>query len=116
MGVYYRDAVFTIAATSAEDSAAGCYTHAEPRYKGGLLPNNPDIHVRMRQHAFGDALNCLLLQRGWVYQEMQLSIRKLHFTADEVIWDCSKGNRGESGTHDHDHSEKNSIYFRKTLR
>ncbi|KAF4630157.1 hypothetical protein G7Y89_g7985 [Cudoniella acicularis] len=111
MGVYYRDAVFTIAATSAEDSSGGCYTHAEPQYKGGLLPNNPDIHVRMRQHAFeeGENLNWPLLERGWVYQEMQLSTRKLHFTTNEVIWDCSKGIRSESGTHDCNHSEKNTV-------
>ncbi|KAF8857818.1 HET-domain-containing protein, partial [Acephala macrosclerotiorum] len=89
MGVYYRDAVFTIAATSAKDSSGGCYTHAEPL-------EGPDWP---------------LLQRGWVYQEMQLSTRKLHFAANEVIWDCSRGIRSESGTYDRNHSEKNSVLF-----
>lgn len=111
MGVYYRDAVFTIAATSAKDSSGGCYTHAESLYKGGLLPNKPGIHVRMKQHAFKKGLDWPLLQRGWVYQEMELSTRKLHFAANEVIWDCSQGIRSESGTYDRNYSKKNSVLF-----
>lgn len=31
-----------------------------------------------------------LLSRGWVYQEQLLSRRMLHFTKDELIWECNE--------------------------
>ncbi|OAQ66220.1 HET domain-containing protein [Pochonia chlamydosporia 170] len=31
-----------------------------------------------------------LLSRGWVYQEQLLSRRMLHFTKDEIIWECNE--------------------------
>jgi hypothetical protein len=32
-----------------------------------------------------------LLSRGWVFQERLLSLRTLHFHAEELIWECTSG-------------------------
>ena len=46
-----------------------------------------------------------LLSRGWVYQEMALSTRVLHCTAQEIIWQCRGGRKSESGSNDRDASD-----------
>ncbi|KAF3071705.1 hypothetical protein CFAM422_006280 [Trichoderma lentiforme] len=38
-----------------------------------------------------------LLNRGWVYQEQLLSRRMLHFTQNELIWECFEETRCECG-------------------
>jgi hypothetical protein len=32
----------------------------------------------------------LLTERGWAYQERLLSRRLIHFTAEELIWECKE--------------------------
>ncbi|KAL7955819.1 heterokaryon incompatibility domain-containing protein [Trichoderma compactum] len=41
-----------------------------------------------------------LLNRGWVYQEQLLSRRMLHFTQNELIWECFEETRCECGWYD----------------
>ncbi|KAL7930801.1 heterokaryon incompatibility domain-containing protein [Trichoderma chlorosporum] len=41
-----------------------------------------------------------LLTRGWVYQEQLLSRRMLHFTRNELIWECFEETRCECGWYD----------------
>ncbi|KAH6605549.1 hypothetical protein Trco_004702 [Trichoderma cornu-damae] len=41
-----------------------------------------------------------LLTRGWVYQEQLLSRRMLHFTRNELIWECLETTRCECGWYD----------------
>ncbi|KAI2615893.1 heterokaryon incompatibility protein-domain-containing protein [Hypoxylon sp. NC1633] len=36
-----------------------------------------------------------LIQRGWVYQERNLSPRSVHFHANEMMWDCANKQRCE---------------------
>ena len=40
-----------------------------------------------------------LLARGWVHQERVLAPRVLHFTGDEMVWECHGGSRCECGAH-----------------
>ncbi|KAM0254379.1 hypothetical protein ACHAQJ_006848 [Trichoderma viride] len=41
-----------------------------------------------------------LLTRGWVYQEQLLSRRMLHFTRNELIWECFETTKCECGWYD----------------
>ncbi|KAK5997174.1 hypothetical protein PT974_02527 [Cladobotryum mycophilum] len=43
-----------------------------------------------------------LLSRGWVYQEQLLSRRMLHFTRNEVLWECYDMTKCECGWHEND--------------
>ncbi|PNP42258.1 hypothetical protein TGAMA5MH_05940 [Trichoderma gamsii] len=40
------------------------------------------------------------LTRGWVYQEQLLSRRMLHFTRNELVWECLETTQCECGWHD----------------
>lgn len=99
MGSIYQNATFTIAATKSEDGNGGCYssidgtaTRSEPipdadgarvrPYQKSVLPSR--FHARMT----GLSKELPLLTRGWVYQEMRLSRRILHFCNGEVVWQC----------------------------
>ena len=44
--------------------------------------------------------NALLYQRGWVFQEVMLSPRSLHFREHQMYWKCRCGLRSEDGTLD----------------
>ena len=45
-----------------------------------------------------EELDChLILKRGWIYQEMRLSTRVLHFCAQQVVWECQTVRQSESG-------------------
>ncbi|KAH8910943.1 HET-domain-containing protein [Coniochaeta sp. PMI_546] len=108
MADIYEHAVITIAAAAAHDGAGGCYQLARAEHRGTSLPSRPDVHVRVRPAEYpgfgSNSRDWPLMSRGWIYQEMRLSPRKLHFAASEVIWDCARGRRSESGTNDRDYA------------
>ncbi|RFU74366.1 hypothetical protein TARUN_7879 [Trichoderma arundinaceum] len=45
----------------------------------------------------GPEMEWPLLTRGWVYQEQLLSRRMLHFTRNELIWECLEATQCECG-------------------
>lgn len=47
-----------------------------------------------------------LLARGWVYQEQLLSRRMLHFTRNELIWECLEKTQCECGWYDNNTREE----------
>ncbi|KAF2793382.1 HET-domain-containing protein, partial [Melanomma pulvis-pyrius CBS 109.77] len=68
MDKVYLNAAVTIAASSSGDTQGGCFLDlVQPASR---LPD------------------CPLNKRGWVFQEMVLSSRILHFTQDQVYWQC----------------------------
>ncbi|KAF1950765.1 HET-domain-containing protein, partial [Byssothecium circinans] len=70
MGSIYENSVLTIAASSATDATEGCTL---------------DLEEIATQH------------RGWVLQEMILSRRILHFTKQQVYWQCRELAESEDG-------------------
>jgi hypothetical protein len=56
-----------------------------PYHNGGNL----DIHVRSKiDHAAWTQGSLPLLDRGWAFQEHLLSQRLVHFTEQEIFWEC----------------------------
>jgi hypothetical protein len=103
MAGIYENAFVTIAATKSANSSEGCFATTDPRYLSCELATYPGVYVRqLPPHLpaswidHGVSKSYPLLDRGWVYQEMRLSPRVLHFCADEVMWECRSRKQSES--------------------
>lgn len=106
MSMVYANTYLNISATSAQNSEQGCYRSRDPKKVAGfpaprVYPNSwkdswrdadPDgrlwfkfVHSGIWKENVDEAP---LNQRGWVLQERLLSPRVLHFSADQVLWEC----------------------------
>ncbi|EWZ36568.1 hypothetical protein FOZG_10561 [Fusarium oxysporum Fo47] len=120
MADVYQHSFLTIAATKSHDGSQGCFSETSHQYVAKLLPGYQDIYVRQRAPLFPDHWTQLdknnnypLLNRAWIYQEMRLSPRVLHFCNEEVIWVCRNSQRSETGCNDMDYNDGKS--FKPTL-
>jgi hypothetical protein len=97
----YTNAYLTLAATKSPDAHGGCYSAASPDVEGREIipygvfvrkswPHVPHTMLTLvgRQNERGPFP---LLWRAWVCQERRLSRRMLHFTANELVWECREG-------------------------
>jgi hypothetical protein len=103
MGVYYENALVTIAATGSSDSSEGLLTERPAqRYpvRACVLeawpdPTNPEeppqeICINPSIPTWWSAIiQAPLYTRGWTMQERALSGRILHFSRDALYWECS---------------------------
>ncbi|EEU38644.1 uncharacterized protein NECHADRAFT_82999 [Fusarium vanettenii 77-13-4] len=119
MGSIYESAFLTIAATKASDSSGGCFSKADPAFLGSPVPGHPGWLVREQRTKFpatwfdlaNDSSKFPLLSRAWVYEEMRLSRRILHFCSDEIMWGCCSVRKSKSGTsNEYRDSEKQPFY------
>ncbi|KAK7946087.1 uncharacterized protein PG986_010408 [Apiospora aurea] len=88
----YQGSYITIAATSASQGDDGLFhTSADRR---DLVVRKHIAHLpRFPALAHpAELADFPLLARGWVYQELLLSPRFVHFARDEVAWECAGGN------------------------
>lgn len=114
MASIYAGAYITIAATGAVNNQAGLFvdgnlttTRVPCPYGDG---ESVDLHLReaishdlfwedggvyIREPGYDPRLP--LLSRGWVHQERILSPRILHFTRDELVWECMQNSDCECG-------------------
>jgi hypothetical protein len=96
----YQNAYITLAATASSSGDGGCYQQQEfqnIRIAQTEGPLGVPIFVRRRWHHVSQAITGPswsaelippLLQRGWVLQERLLSRCVVHFTANEIMWEC----------------------------
>ncbi|KAI1107631.1 HET-domain-containing protein [Jackrogersella minutella] len=105
MADIYENAYFTIAATKSTDGTGGCYASADPETTSCRPIIENLVYCRKKPPEFNQFYrqrDWPLLSRAWVYQEMRLSPRVLHFGSQEVIWQCRTCRRSESRTNDSD--------------
>ncbi|KAI2468969.1 HET-domain-containing protein [Annulohypoxylon bovei var. microspora] len=105
MADIYENAYLTIAATMSLDGTGGCYASTDPEtmYCRPVIENS--VYCRKKPPEFNQFYrnkDWPLLSRAWVYQEMRLSPRVLHFGSEEVIWQCRTCRRSESQSNDSD--------------
>jgi hypothetical protein len=90
MANVYSSAVFTIAASRATGAADGCFSEADSRYCGdevvAHLEDGSTFPVWIRRPI--DHNTWPLLKRAWVMQERLLSRRIIHFSNEELVWEC----------------------------
>ncbi|KAI1413140.1 HET-domain-containing protein [Hypoxylon sp. FL1857] len=105
MADIYENAYLTIAATKSTDGTGGCYSSADPETVSCRPIVENLVYCRKKPPEFNQfyrRMNWPLLSRAWVYQEMRLSPRVLHFGSEEVIWQCRTCRRSESRSNDSD--------------
>jgi hypothetical protein len=100
MGHLYQYAYLVISADAAVDGSIGCFTQRDsPKCFESQTAGSNDsvvqIHARpaiehsqyantLADHEYRDPLS----YRAWVLQEWLLATRTLHFTRQELVWDC----------------------------
>jgi hypothetical protein len=94
MAGIYQNAILTLGATAAASDSEGFFSVIAPEYEPielyGATPDGKTYWVHVRRRISHHLLSLPLFQRGWIYQERLLSSRFLHFTANELIWECKE--------------------------
>jgi Heterokaryon incompatibility protein (HET) len=100
MGAIYENAYLVIAADSATDGDQGCLTLRPPwvEVQGGrAFGNDAPASVLAQQFVPHVELSVAVADRdsrnpldtrAWTLQEWLLPVRVLHFTEQEIVWDC----------------------------
>lgn len=99
MADIYANATLTIAASLATSDKNHLFIEAQSAYQSTVLQEFDGSAVYVRKtlgHGHGD-MPLPLLQRGWVLQERLLSPRVVHFTHEELIWECMEQTTCECG-------------------
>ncbi len=103
MEAVFKNAYYTIAATSAEDSTKG-FLNRPPEEKDlqyATVPKSSYGKVnicRSTDNFDSDVLEGVLNKRAWVLQERALSRRIIHFTKRQPYWECGGGFQCETLT------------------
>jgi hypothetical protein len=97
MASIYKNAHLTLAATRSSDSNGGCFVKSKARHISRRWkftdPQDEIYEIHTRQaldHADFMQWRLPLSTRAWAFQERLLSPRILHFTENELIWECSE--------------------------
>ncbi|KAF3025516.1 hypothetical protein E8E14_008557 [Neopestalotiopsis sp. 37M] len=95
----FSSAYCTIAASSAKSSVDGMFqVHREPRTCVTLKSRNSgNLYLcGVIDNFQRDVEESVLNTRGWVFQERALSRRTIHYTSNQVYWECGHGVRCET--------------------
>jgi hypothetical protein len=97
MADIYENARFTIAASIANNPTEGYFRETNRSCIGQPLPGHRGVWIRQDPTLQGSKhYGWPLLRRGWVFQELSLSPRTIHFLKDEVMWQCRSKREQES--------------------
>jgi hypothetical protein len=104
MASTYQGSYLTISATKSADGSGGLFSEAPPKFKSYRLThldsNGQTQGIYARLHlthqdplimsgAFlGQSPKLPFFKRGWIFQERLLSPRVLHFSPEELSWEC----------------------------
>ncbi|KFA69437.1 hypothetical protein S40285_04634 [Stachybotrys chlorohalonatus IBT 40285] len=88
MASYYSNAAVTITALNADASTKGFLGDRVHRH----VKISRDLSVREEDTCIVDLLEaCALEKRGWCMQERMLAPALLHFSDEQIIWECQEG-------------------------
>ncbi|KAK4449022.1 heterokaryon incompatibility protein-domain-containing protein [Podospora aff. communis PSN243] len=83
MGDIYNNAIFTIIAANGWDA-----NHGLRGIKGLTPPRNLPPHLESQDFELIEPSTSVWYSRGWTFQELLLSSRKLKFHYNVAIWEC----------------------------
>jgi hypothetical protein len=112
MADIYENARLTIAASTAKNPTEGLFRQTHRSYVGQPLPGYQSVYIRQIPITITRP-DLPLLGRGWVFQELSLSPRTIHFLKDEVMWQCQSKREQESLSTDM--ACLDSIFFRPMI-
>ncbi|PSN75494.1 HET-domain-containing protein, partial [Corynespora cassiicola Philippines] len=100
----YKNGVINIAASHGSNPNAGIFRDRDPTLLKPLIFQDPDNGIESKDHHMvhkffrhTEFSNSPLGSRGWVFQERLLSPRIVHFTKEQVFWECSEIRCGSEG-------------------
>lgn len=92
MADIYHKSILTIAGSASPGPHQGIFREADASHIDQPIPAGPTNTIigkaRTRKALTHYASDLPLLTRGWVHQERLLSPRILHFSHNELIWEC----------------------------
>ena len=103
----YANSYVTLAASKAKDPSEGMFSDCHWAFRGCQLPGYPGLMIRQivsppgtefRDKGYARDGDWPLYSRGWIYQELTISPRVVHFGLQEVMWNCASRRRGQSHT------------------
>ncbi|KAK0644312.1 heterokaryon incompatibility protein-domain-containing protein [Cercophora newfieldiana] len=101
MGNVYRFSYLTIAAAYSEDSNGGIlrakYNESKSVMKCTVGNAVGSVYVTFRHSDFASLHKQPLHTRAWVLQERILSPRTIHYTEGQMLWECRRARRCETG-------------------
>jgi hypothetical protein len=106
MASIYENSFITLAATIARNNESGCFWNLEPWCErtfptdSGLMSVRKKLKHWERNWTSNSASAFPLLSRAWVFQERLLAPRLLHFSYNELIWECMELGSCECGQFD----------------
>ncbi|KAM5350302.1 hypothetical protein ACJ41O_006807 [Fusarium nematophilum] len=98
MHTVYQNGYLTIAASGSPGPGGGLFREAPVGYNlRDWNINGEHIRTRLKIGHMNSARAYPLVRRGWVFQERVLSRRILHFSSEELAWECMEGQDCECG-------------------
>jgi hypothetical protein len=108
MGSIYENSFLTIAATRSNDSTGGLFSKTKglAKTKNAKKLKTSVLHLceerfqdfqRFNNSHVPEFGNWPLLQRAWFFQERRLSPRIIHFTDNQLVWECQSVHKSETG-------------------
>ncbi|KAG8527742.1 uncharacterized protein KY384_007896 [Bacidia gigantensis] len=128
MASIYEGSCLTIAAVDSPDCNGGLFLDSitpsahfniTSRVASGKPRTIASVRELLQPRSNEDKLhlyNAPLYRRGWVFQEMMLSSRSLHFREDQMYWKCRSGLRSEDGTLDDERNHDSLNMFSRVGR
>lgn len=96
MASIYQNSYITLAATSSLNNESGCFWDSDTSYEKNFRAEPDDFLVRRtmkhweRLWASNSAAVFPLLSRAWAFQERLLAPRVVHFSQNELVWECAE--------------------------
>lgn len=100
MAAVYENAFITMAATNAANGSMGLFRKTDPQFHIHRIPcyDRTFVRVKINSRPFVETPDEAwpLHSRAWVCQELLLSRRVIHFSAQQLTWECKRSAHGQT--------------------
>lgn len=94
MSSIYESSYITLAATASSGNQTGCFWESNDSFERTFESNGYTFSVRKKMKHWDTSWNSNaafpLLSRAWVFQERLLAPRLIHFSQNELVWECGE--------------------------
>ncbi|KAF2827765.1 HET-domain-containing protein [Ophiobolus disseminans] len=98
MDQVYKNSLLTLSVTDSPNAHGGLHLNTlRPAVAVHVHPNEPKTRIRIPAAKEQELHHSPLQARGWVLQELVLSRRTIHFTKNQMYWQCRAHFASEDG-------------------